>query len=428
MTQLRAGISRKTITPPTGIHLMGYGNRIQGNVGAHDDLYVSTVAFYDGESYAAILTADHTFINSVLVKRIKAEVTATTPIEGDAMFLCCSHTHAGPIGYADHESPPEALAYVDDLVGRCADSVTDALAELQTVTLHAGTDRSQININRRELSDGGQIVIGENPEGLVDHEVQVVQLQGASGLPVANLVNYSCHPVVMGPLNRQVSADWVGAMRQGVEDAASGMCLFIQGTPGDINPRKMRWSEDSWDEVEEQGRGVAAAVVRACQQLTPVASGPLRARQQDVWLKLLPARPFDEAFRALVPGITSLEEYHTERQKAFPWHVEFDHREDATYSPVAVGTLRLGDWSLATMATEPFCETGLAIRDGSSAQMTFVSGYTNGCNSYLPVASAYESGGYEVETAPLFYKLPSAFSSESEATVRRAILELLRSD
>ncbi|MDP7634988.1 MAG: hypothetical protein QF402_18760, partial [Candidatus Latescibacteria bacterium] len=95
MTQLRAGISRKTITPPTGIHLMGYGNRIQGNVGAHDDLYVSTVAFYDGESYAAILTADHTFINSVLVKRIKAEVTATTPIEGDAIFLCCSHTHAG---------------------------------------------------------------------------------------------------------------------------------------------------------------------------------------------------------------------------------------------------------------------------------------------------------------------------------------------
>ncbi|MBT4100413.1 MAG: hypothetical protein HOE86_22340 [Gemmatimonadetes bacterium] len=59
--------------------------------------------------------------------------------------------------------------------------------------------------------------------------------------------------------------------------------------------------------------------------------------------------------------------------------------------------------------------------------MTFVSGYSNGCNSYLPVASAYESGGYEVETAPLFYKLPAGFAPESEQNVRDTALQLLRS-
>jgi hypothetical protein len=150
-------------------------------------------------------------------------------------------------------------------------------------------------------------------------------------------------------------------------------------------------------------------------------------QQEDVWLRLLPARAFDEVFQALVPGIESLEEYHRKRQEAFPWHVDLENRGDGTYSPIAVGAVGVGEWSLATLGAEPFCETGLAIKADSRAAMTFVSGYSNGCNSYLPVASAYESGGYEVETAPLFYKLPAGFAPESEQNVRDTALQLLRS-
>ena len=426
MTQLLAGVSRKTITPPVGIHLMGYGNRLQGNIGVHDDLYVSTVILYDGETYAALLTADHTFIHALLVERIKTKIAASTQIQAKGVFVCCSHTHAGPLGYADDDSAQEARAYIDDLVRLCVEGAVEALRDMQPVTMFAGTDQSQININRREQTNEG-VIIGENPEGPVDHDVQTLQLRLVSGRSLATLVNYSCHPVVMGPLNRQVSADWVGAMRSGVEESSEDLCLFFQGTPGDINPRKMRWTEDSWDEVDQQGRDVAAAAIRACQQATALTSGAVRVQQEDVWLRLLPARAFDEVFQALVPGIESLEEYHRKRQEAFPWHVDLENRGDGTYSPIAVGAVGVGEWSLATLGAEPFCETGLAIKADSRAAMTFVSGYSNGCNSYLPVASAYESGGYEVETAPLFYKLPAGFAPESEQNVRDTALQLLRS-
>ena len=37
-TTFRAGAAREVITPPTGIYLIGYGDRTKGNIGVHDDL------------------------------------------------------------------------------------------------------------------------------------------------------------------------------------------------------------------------------------------------------------------------------------------------------------------------------------------------------------------------------------------------------
>lgn len=52
------------------------------------------------------------------------------------------------------------------------------------------------------------------------------------------LVNYACHPVVIGVDNLRYSADYPGVMTQVVEKTFGGgpLCFFLQGAPGDINP------------------------------------------------------------------------------------------------------------------------------------------------------------------------------------------------
>jgi len=55
MSTLRAGLSRQTVFPPPGIYPMGYGNRLQGDTGIHDDLYVTTLVLEDGNTRAAII-------------------------------------------------------------------------------------------------------------------------------------------------------------------------------------------------------------------------------------------------------------------------------------------------------------------------------------------------------------------------------------
>jgi len=387
---------------------MGYGNRIQGNTGIHDDLYVTTLVLDDGNTRAALFTVDHTFIHSKIVEQAKALLQDILP---DSIFICCSHTHAGPIGYADAQSRSEDREYINFLVGQLAASFVEASSRMQTINLWAGHSEAHININRRERTSDGTIVIGNNPEGPVDHTVQVMQVRTQQNIPLATLVNYACHPVVMGPLNRKVSADWVGAMRRGVEANIDGLCLFVQGATADVNPRKMQWQDDNWDEVEEQGSAVASAVQQACSNMEGLDTGAIRAQQSTCWLPLVPASGYNSAIQAFLPQAHSEEDVRAALREIFPWQVDLETRNEISYSPVQIGVLGVGDWALATVGTEPFTETGLAVKAASPAKMTFVAGYTNGCNSYLPIASAYKEGGYEVETAALFYGMPSGFAS-----------------
>jgi hypothetical protein len=128
--------------------------------------------------------------------------------------------------------------------------------------------------------------------------------------------------------------------------------------------------------------------------------------------------------RAFLPGAETEEEIRAALYAGFPWQVAVEDREGTLYSPVPVGALRVGGWMLLSLGTEPFTETGLALKAGSPAAMTFIAGYTNGCNSYLPIRSAYADGGYEVETAPLFYGLPSGFAPGGAEAAVKAIQAL----
>src|SRR5262245_22805491 len=150
MTILSAGVARKVTNPPPGIFLMGYGNRVQGNIGVHDDIAVTTIVFDDGNSRAAILAADHAFINTSVVIRSKNRIQTEAGVVPEAIFICCSHTHAAPIGYANAKSRPEDQAYIAFLIDMLVASVVEAQQNLQPVTLHVGTDEAHININRRE--------------------------------------------------------------------------------------------------------------------------------------------------------------------------------------------------------------------------------------------------------------------------------------
>lgn len=426
MTTLRAGVARQTISPPLGIYLMGYGNRVQGNLGIHDDLYATTLVLQTNETCAALITVDHTFINPVIVDRIKAQVKERCAIAPEGVFVCCSHTHGGPIGYADANSRQDDQAYIDFLVKALTDSVVEAVDTLQPAHLVGGSSAAHININRREKTEDGSIIIGNNPAGPVDHAVQVVQVVAAQDTPLATLVNYACHPVVMGPLNRLATADWVGVMRREVEAALDGYCLFFQGTAGDINPRQMRWTADNWDEIEEQGTKVATAVKQACARVEPLRTATIHTQQTACWLPLMTPRGYNDAIRAFMPpNVATDQQIRANIQSHFPWHTEIDNRAEGVYSPVYAGALRIGDWALATIAAEPFTATGLAIKAASPAKMTFVAGYTNGCNSYLPVQNVYEEGGYEVETAALFYGLPAGYAPGGAEIVTETLIEML---
>ena len=106
----------------------------------------------------------------------------------------------------------------------------------------------------------------------VDPTVGVIRITDLQDRVRAVLVNYACHPVVLGPRNRQISADYPGVMRRQVEQrlGADATCFFLQGCCGDINPLRMARGEDraqDFDVVEQVGMELATSVLSVLEQM-----------------------------------------------------------------------------------------------------------------------------------------------------------------
>src|SRR5436190_30331 len=66
-----------------------------------------------------------------------------------------------------------------------------------------------------------QTVCGFNPHAPADDTVLVAKIIGANQLLVATIVNYGCHPTTLAWQNTLISPDYVGALRETVEQHTS---------------------------------------------------------------------------------------------------------------------------------------------------------------------------------------------------------------
>jgi len=414
--ELRAGVAREVISPPPGVYLIGYGDRTKGNVGIHDDLTATALALDDGHERVALVACDLLCLNEFIVDRIRAQAG-----EGTQVVLCCSHTHAGPIAYADRQSGRVYYRTINTLVERIARAVQRAVAALVPVELSWGQAEADIAVNRRQKQPDGEVVIGMNSEGPVDRSVGILRVSTAGGAPLATVVNFACHGTVLGPDNLLVSADWIGRLRARVEQALGGSVLFLQGAAGDLNPDYEWGTGDPWEAARTLGERVAGQVIAACESgLTPLAGTPLRLDRQEVWLPLeAPATtptplPAYRRVLAQMVGLPFALRFVVDiiLEHRYPWRSQVVARDEVWHVPMRLSVLRIGDLGLVTLAAETFTEIGLAVKAASPAACTLFASVSDGCIGYLPTAQAHAEGGYEVDFAPYFYRYPARLTSE----------------
>jgi neutral ceramidase len=227
-SELRAGVARSPITPPMGATLVGYPTPARLAEHVRDPLYVTALVLDDGRERVALLSCDLMAIHPDVVEEVRARSQQLCGIAPNCLLICCSHTHSGPPSYALPTSREVDRGYVAQLPEVLVRTIASAASELRPVQLRYGSAHADIGVNRREVRPDGRVVLGHNPTGPVDREVRVVTLEGPSGQAVAVLANYACHPVVLGPSSSAISADYVGRMREEVEDATAVQCSFCR--------------------------------------------------------------------------------------------------------------------------------------------------------------------------------------------------------
>ncbi len=238
---MRVGVGRGVITPPIGIEHARWGVQTHHRAeGVHLDLWV-TVLVVEGETETfAILDYDLMVVSVEDSDRIRKDVAGVLGIDPRNVRVSFTHTHAGPVwsgllgsrsGREGHELVP---GYRETVWSQTLGATHQAKAALRPARLAAGWGESSIAVNRRLRAPNGEVVVGQNFEGFADHQVMVVRFDDLDENPLAALLCYAAHPIILAYQNRLLSPDFPGVAKRVVEELTGAACLYLQGCAGNI--------------------------------------------------------------------------------------------------------------------------------------------------------------------------------------------------
>ena len=413
MDSFQAGVAVRDITPLPGASLWGYSDREGAATGTLDPLYAKAIAFRAGATTVALVTLD---LGRAPMQPVRERIRRRAKNAGvDYVSMMASHTHHAP-AMEDVDAP--YMAPIEDAIAAC---IEEAAADLRPAAI--GVTRTEIDVahNRRILTgDGRCLMLWRNderaPTAPVDKEAGVILVSGTDGRPLAVLVNYACHPVVMGPSNLQYSADYPGEMARLVEEATGAPCLFLQGACGNINPYldKTPMAEGGADAMRSVGRTCADTVIAALAAVKPAS--PETPSAAFVEKQIVVGTRWDIENPSVVEILRGMygPVYDVYMQNAGP----------AMAVPLSVIVLN-GNLALAGMPGEIFIQYQIELKAGSPLRDTFLCGYANDFFAYFPTVRDAAAGGYG-GSVPTYVGLGAGdkLTAEAEIEIGRLIGKL----
>lgn len=409
---LEAGFGKVCISPPTGAPLAGFAAREGVSAGIHDDLFARSLVLSDGKSACALVSVDLLALPIEFVKRVRSRIQEKTGISANAVMIASTHTHAGPVTITTFFNPEESVdaAYMNFLAESVEQSVVNAWGDRFAARVGVGVGHVDgVGVNRRSPD--------QKP---IDEQVGIIKVDDSVGRTRAILMNYSCHPTVLGPDNLLVTGDFPNFAIDHIERnlGPEGFAMFVNGTQGNIS---MGHSSElsaigvitpgrTFERAAELGQLLADATLASLPEITTTDTLALEALTISVNLPLKNYPPLEEAIKSLneadehlakltADGAPPEKIMPAKTQRLYASITNFYAREAMRlpdgHLPIELQGFRLGDSAFVAIPAEVFVEIGLTIKQ-QLPNRTFVFGIANGYIGYLPTREAYESGGYEV--------------------------------
>lgn len=414
-------------TPDEHTMLAGFAARNELSTGLHLPLYTHCLVLGKGDDRVCIISNDLMEIQPDLSLEWRTEIAEKSGFPLNRIFMHCIHTHSAPRNGGWRAEPggsnyshKERLHRV--LVENAVKTITDEAA-FRPFKMEVGRTQTSINGNRCEKETGP-----------VDRDVYVVRFLEKSGEPVVSVVNLACHPVCMGYKSLLVSSDYPGVCGRILKEAWGGDVFQLTGAAGNMDPAR---GPKMVEYAEECGRSLADSVLRI--QFEPVkARGEFKVVNDTVALPFRIAEITPEAVEAHAAEISAWDKTVSSswKEDVQGWKElilsRFPEGKVHNSLDFTMGAVNINGIIFFFTQGEPFCEYQMEARNHFPGKTIIFAGYTNGQNSYLPSAHAYEyRKGYEYEIDqmhiyikapyPLSDQMPAAFSEAIDKTITQAL-------
>jgi hypothetical protein len=360
----RVGAARVSIVPPQFENLVG-DRRLKLHLA--EPVFARAAVFERGPERIVLVGVDVFGMGAWDVDRIRG-LLADKGFKN--VVVAMSHTHANVDTIGFYGFYPKD--YVNHVVDKTVVAVLQAAARLQAV--------SSMRLGSTEMPmDGGRVVDlvrnGRDP-GVMDPTVDVLQVTGADGKPIVNLVHLACHPEVI-KLERTggLSPDYVGTLCTDVSRDLGGETVFLNGALGGMITPDTRFRDQKT--AETMGHALAKFVVQAAKVAQPTGRWDLWVHRRTVEYPITGEAVV--AFMKHPPGPVNLHQGRVTTEMNVVW---------------------IGDAQFVTVPGELLPDIGFEIVSKMTGRIRGIIGLANNELGYLIPSFDFRAGGYEERTGP----------------------------
>ena len=424
--EFRVGYSRVNITPNYSVPLAGYGNTARRmNQGFISYIYTTCIAITDTDDSTVLLfTSDMLGVNKELTAAFRKSISEATGVSEERIMLTCTHSHSGPDIWS---SEPIMSRYREDYTQYLITAAKEALDDRSAATIETGVSHTeQLSFVRHYTTTSGELyganltlngsITGHTSEP--DNEIQIIRfVRAAKDKKDILAINWQAHAKLdsdgeteEGKMNRpMLSADYIGAARDYVEANSDVLFAFYLGAAGNLSANSKDAKENASTKCAEYGALLGGHILDGMKNMTAVdsANAKVVVSQQtynakidhtedtkvidaqkiyDVWSS---TNNYNEAM-ALATGTDIHSPYHASS-------ILSRSRISEETLPLELNAIRVGPIGFVTAPYEMFDVSGMAIKDGSPFETTFVMTCANGYYNYIAAEYAFAGRGtYEV--------------------------------
>lgn len=395
---MNIGASQVDITPQVGGELSGFALRTQPSTGVLDRLWARGLFIEDGSTRLLWLHCDLIGFDARIVADFRAWARGRLGLAETEILLTATHTHSGPCTIHLEEAGTYDEQYAGWLQLRLQESAQAAMRQIEACAVCTAAAELGLAVDRRH-----------QPSAHVDSRLGVVGFRRADGTLAAVIVNCSIHPVALGPDNRLISGDLLGlaAAEIGRQLPGNPVTLVTNGACGNLNPPAVNVSDAEFGRWSREIARVALAALAGAKDAPGPAGLRVAATRCALPLDTLDRAGLDVHVAKISADLTGGPEWRAKATRAADrWRralvTAIEQDRVLGHRDLEVSAVRIGEVTFVGANAELFSIFTEWLRRELGGPV-YVLGYANGDCGYLCPRSAYPEGGYEVETAHVFY-------------------------
>ncbi len=251
---LRAAAGKVDITPRLGVekvYMAGFGATGRPPAGVHDPLEARILLLSDGRLKVGVVSLD--LIGFFRMQVLDLRRLAGFDAPGTFLFVAATHTHSGPDTLGLWGRWPGVSGVDERYLRRIEKAIADELKRLSGRMVPVSVAGAEGRLNPRGLCRDSRDPV------VIDPRIAALSFKTKKGKTVATILNWSCHPEVLGPKNLQLTADYPAYACRDIEAWRGGVCVYLSGAIGGLLTPDKKPGADDWAEAARIGGRVAGA-------------------------------------------------------------------------------------------------------------------------------------------------------------------------